>query len=76
MTNLNESIKIFQDFFKNDNVLDNILVENIDENDYPDFCDAYIESADLNGLSLTMDELEVLNEDSNFIYEQVIKQIF
>lgn len=57
-------------------LIENIEVEGIDTNDYPDFCDAYIASADYNGKEMTDEQLDELNEDSDFVYECVQKQIF
>ena len=37
-------------------------------NDYPDFADGYIESGEIDGRPLTEDELDELNEDSDFVY--------
>ena len=42
--------------------LDNVEVEGIDRDDSPDFCDAYVVSADYDGVKLTPDELEELFE--------------
>ena len=50
----------------------NIEVEDIDMKDYPDFCDAYIAYAeDSDGVALTEQELDVVNQDSSYVYEQV-----
>jgi hypothetical protein len=56
--------------------ISNVFVDGIDSNDYPDFCDAYIESADYDNREMTEDELEILNEDTEFISEHVFSQIF
>lgn len=55
---------------------ENIEIENIVPSDYPDFVDAYISYATLNGRELTENELDELNEDSQFVYEQVIKYLY
>tara|TARA_R110000772_G_scaffold166843_1_gene278477 strand:- start:2123 stop:2302 length:180 start_codon:yes stop_codon:yes gene_type:complete len=52
-------------------IIDNILVGGIDGNDYPDFCDAFIAGADIDGVAATEEQLEELNEDSNFVHECV-----
>jgi hypothetical protein len=57
-------------------LIDNIQVEGIDTNDYPDFCDAFIASADYDGKSMTDEQLEELNEDSDFVYECVQNHLF
>jgi hypothetical protein len=57
-------------------LIDNIQVEGIDTNDYPDFCDAFIASADYDGKSMTDEQLDELNEDSDFVYECVQNHLF
>ena len=55
--------------------IDNIEVDGIDTTDYPDFCDAYIESAyHVDGDALTDDELEALLDDDktmSFVNAQI-----
>jgi hypothetical protein len=55
--------------------ISNVHVEGIDTNDYPDFCDAYIESADYGDREMTEEELEVLNQDGCFINEAVFEKL-
>lgn len=49
--------------------ISNVSIGGLDMADYPDFCDAYIESADYGDREMTDEELDVLNEDSGFISE-------
>ena len=54
--------------------IDDVKIENINHDDYPDFCDAYIAKAMYNDpkhgyRQLTEDELEKL--DSGWVLEQV-----
>jgi hypothetical protein len=56
--------------------ISNVFVDGIDMEDYGDFCDAYIESADYGDRAMTEEELEVLNEDSQFVNEAVFAQIY
>lgn len=56
--------------------IDNIQLAGIDTNDAPDFCDAYIESCDIDGVEATEEQLEKLNEDSDFVYECVINYLY
>ena len=56
--------------------IDNIQIEDIVTEDYPDFTDAFIASADYDGRSMTEEELDELNEDGDFVYEQVIKFLY
>tara|TARA_R110000822_G_scaffold32188_1_gene92648 strand:+ start:3830 stop:4015 length:186 start_codon:yes stop_codon:yes gene_type:complete len=52
-----------------------VRVGGIDTKDYPDFCDAYIESAEYNGEPMSDDLLEELNEDYDFVYDAVMNQL-
>ncbi len=56
--------------------IDNIELGDVYPSDYPDFCDAYIASADYNGRTMTDEELDELNNDSDFIHEEVLNQLF
>jgi len=56
--------------------IDNVEVDGIDTNDYPDFCDAYIESADYDGTAMTDEQLEEINNDRDFILDKVHEQLF
>ena len=60
----------------NYDLIDNIEVDGIDTNDYPDFCDAFIASADYNGVEMTEEQLEALNEDYSFVHDCVYTQLF
>ena len=55
--------------------IDNIEIDGIDTKDYPDFCDAHISSADYDGVPMTDKQLDELNEDENYVYEQVIEYL-
>ena len=56
--------------------IDNVEIEGIDWTDYPKFCDAYICSADYDGEPMTDDQLDELNEDAEFVHQQVEKHLF
>jgi hypothetical protein len=61
--------------------IDDVVVEGIDYSDYPDFCDAYIESAtiiedDGEVRDATDEELDRLNDDRDFVYSKVIDFIY
>jgi hypothetical protein len=56
--------------------ISDIEIENIDHSDYPDFCDAYISDATYDGEQMSNEQLEQLNYDTSFVYDQVIKRIF
>lgn len=61
-------------------VASDLVVEGIDTADYPDFCDAYIESASVleNGewRDATEDELDEINEDSDLVYSCVENYLY
>jgi len=60
--------------------LDLTKVDNIefdyDTNDYPDFSDACITSADYDGNQMTDEQLDELNQDSDFVHEKLINYLF
>jgi hypothetical protein len=56
--------------------ISNVFVGGIDMEDYPDFCDAYIESADYDNRDMTDEEVEILPEDGSFISEHAHSQLF
>ena len=55
--------------------IDNIEVDGIDFKDYPDFCDAYIVSADYDGKPMTDDQLDEINDDGDFQYECIMNDL-
>lgn len=54
----------------------NIEFDGIDHKDYPDYCDAHIVSAEIDGREATEEEIEELNNDSDFLYEELMNKIF
>jgi hypothetical protein len=52
--------------------IDNIEIDGIDTKDYPDFCDAYISSADYDGVPMTDEQLNELNEDRDYVYGYIM----
>ena len=57
-------------------MITNVVVAGIDMADAPDFVDAYIESADLDGVPMTDEQLDALSEDYDFVYGELIKQLY
>ena len=53
-----------------------IEFEGIDMADYPKFCDAYIESAVINGVEATEEELDVINNDYSFVYKKLQEWLY
>lgn len=61
----------------NTSLIDNIDVTGVDGRDYPDFCDAYIDGADYDGVEMTDEQLECLNDDyPDFVYQAVLDSIY
>ena len=58
------------------NKIDNVSVACIDMRDYPDFCDAYIEECDIDGVPATEEQLDAINENSEFVYEKTLEAIY
>ena len=54
----------------------NIELGGIDTSDYPDMVDAFIESAEIDGVELTDGELQELNCNSEFVYQCVLNELF
>ena len=56
--------------------LEDVTVEDIDMKDYPDFCDAFIASATIDGRELTDEELNEVNEDYDYLYTQIENTLY
>lgn len=57
------------------------VVAGIDTKDYPDFVDAYIESAEVEDgdgtvREATEAELDQINQDAQYVYERVLAKLF
>lgn len=57
-------------------LITNVSLGGMDYRDAPDFCDAYIESADYCNKEMTDDQLETLNADRDYVYERIIDFIY
>jgi hypothetical protein len=57
------------------NRIENIEFEGIDLSDSNDFVDAYIVKCDYKGLEATEEELDEINKDRDFVYEELIKHL-
>ena len=55
--------------------IDNMEFE-YDPSDYPDFCDASIISCDIDGREATDEELDEINNDSQFVYDSLWNHLF
>ena len=55
----------------------NVSVDGIDTRDYPDFCDAFIESANYKGEPMSEEMIDYINDvHSDFVHECVYDQLF
>lgn len=54
----------------------NVELDGIDFSDAFDFVDAYILSADYDGREATEEEIELMNDDSDFVYRCVQEEIY
>ena len=52
--------------------IDMIEFDGIDPDDYPDFSDAYICYAEYDGREMTDEELDILNDDHDFVYDKLM----
>tara|TARA_R110002126_G_scaffold173785_1_gene322374 strand:- start:306 stop:584 length:279 start_codon:yes stop_codon:yes gene_type:complete len=55
--------------------LTGVEIEGIDTKDHPDYCDAFVSRATWFDRDLTDDELEIVNDDSDFVYEHTMKHV-
>ena len=55
--------------------IENVVMCGIDYADYPDFCDAYVEECEIDGVPATEEELDAINENGMFVHEQVWEYI-
>jgi len=54
-----------------------IEFEDVDPQDHPDYCDAYISEATYKGRKMTYEELDVLNEyHRDFVYEELLDYLY
>jgi len=56
--------------------IDNVKFDDVDHKDYPDYCDAFISSADYDGREMTDEELDELNEDTDFVYNKLMSFLY
>ena len=52
-----------------------VEVEDVETNDHPDYCNAFIAYAEYYGREMTEEELELLNEDGDFVLEAVMESL-
>lgn len=57
-------------------LIDSVEVEGIDHSDAPDYVDAFIANATYDGRPMNEDELNTLNEDADYVYQQVMNKLY
>jgi len=55
--------------------VENVEIEGIDFKDHPDYCDAFVANATWLGEELTEEELQIVNDDSDFVYTHTLKHL-
>ena len=56
--------------------IDSVVIDGLDTRDYPDFCDAFICDAKVEGRQATDEELDQMNDDGEFRYDQVMESVY
>lgn len=57
--------------------IDNMEFEGIDFSDYPDFVDAFLVAADYDGIEMTEEQIDYLNDEHrDFVNERVYDSLF
>ena len=54
----------------------NITFDGVDHNDYPDYCDVYITSCEIDGEPATDEEIEKINNDAKLLYNLFINNLY
>lgn len=56
------------------NRITDVQFEGIDHGDYPDYCDAYIVSAKLDGVDMTEQQLDAIDTDT--VYDLLFRYLY
>ena len=55
-------------------LIDNISIEGVDWKDHPDYVDAFVGSADYDGVPMTPEQLDALNDNYfEWVHEKVLE---
>jgi hypothetical protein len=57
------------------NKIHNIEFDGVYHSDYPDYCDAYILSCEIDGIEATEEQLNEINNDRDFVYEKLFNYL-
>jgi hypothetical protein len=73
-------IQLFENFGDKPEVdftkIDNIEFDGVDTNDAPDFSNAFIMSCDIDGRPATEEELDIINDNSEFVYNALMDHLY
>jgi len=59
------------------NLVDNVEFDGVNEEDYPDFADAFIYSADYGGSEMTEEEIDALHEQyPDWVYSELMNHLY
>jgi hypothetical protein len=78
LSNIEEVDKVIEEILEKKmdyKKIENIEIDGIDTKDYPDFCDAYIVSADYDGVPMTEEQLDEINDDGDFQHECIMNDL-
>lgn len=56
--------------------IDNVQLDDVHTWDYPKFCDAFISYAELDGVEMTEQQLDELNDDYGFLEKEIQKYLY
>jgi len=73
---MSHSKKIRKALAMSEPIINSIEFDDIDHSDCPDFCDAFISYAEINGRPMTDIELDRLNNDRDFVHGKLMEYIF
>ena len=57
-------------------LIHSVEVDGVDTRDYPDFSDAYISNAWYGDREMSDEELDILNEDGDYVWQSVYDTVF
>lgn len=60
----------------NKSLISDVEFDGIDYRDAPDFCDAYVVSANYDGNEMTDEQLDELNDNGYLVHDLLMKKIY
>ncbi len=56
--------------------LENVVMADVQMYDFPDFVNAYVEYAEINGVELTDDQYDEVNENYEFLQQSAYESLY